>query len=46
MSKQIEKVTPLSVTKHLSKINYKHYPEFMFAMIAAYLPESEGHDLR
>ena len=28
------------------KINYKEYPEYMFAIIAAYLPESEGDDLR
>ena len=28
------------------KINYKDYPEYMFAIIAAYLPESEGRDLR
>ena len=28
------------------RINYKDYPEFMFAMIASYLPESEGDDIR
>jgi hypothetical protein len=28
------------------RINYKEYPEFMFAMIAAYLPETEGYELR
>ena len=28
------------------KINYKEYPEYMFAMIAAFLPKNEGHDLR
>ena len=28
------------------KINYKDYPEFMFAIVAAYLPESEGEYLR
>ena len=28
------------------QINYKEYPEFMFAMIAAYLPSREGEDLR
>ena len=28
------------------KINYKEYPEYMFAIIAAYLPENEGDDLR
>jgi hypothetical protein len=32
--------------KTLLKIDYRHYPEFMFAMIAAYIPISEGHDLR
>jgi len=36
---QLEKATEL-------EINYKEYPEFMFAMIAAYLPEDEGIDLR
>ena len=30
----------------LLKINYKDYPEFMFAMIAAYLPEHDGVYLR
>jgi hypothetical protein len=30
----------------LQKINYKDYPEFMFAIVAAYLPQSEGDDLR
>jgi antitoxin component YwqK of YwqJK toxin-antitoxin module len=39
MSNQIKKAT-------LSEIHYKQYPEFMFAMIAAYLPKREGHDLR
>jgi hypothetical protein len=28
------------------KINYQEYPEFMFAMIAAFLEEDEGDDLR
>jgi len=28
------------------KINYREYPEFMFAMIAAFLEEDEGDDLR
>ncbi len=28
------------------KINYKEYPEFMFAIISAYLPAREGHLLR
>ena len=28
------------------KINYKDYPEYMFAIIAAYLPKDEGSDLR
>jgi hypothetical protein len=31
---------------NLSKINYKDYPECMFAVIAAYLPVHEGDDLR
>jgi hypothetical protein len=28
------------------KINYKEYPECMFAMIAAFLPKDEGDELR
>ena len=28
------------------KIDYRDYPEFMFAIICAYLPELEGRDLR
>jgi hypothetical protein len=28
------------------KINYKEYPECMFAMLAAFLPVEEGDDLR
>jgi len=28
------------------KIDYRHYPEYMFAIVAAYLPEREGDDLR
>ena len=28
------------------KINYKEYPEFMFAMIASYLPSNEGGEIR
>ena len=28
------------------KINYKEYPEYMFAIIAAYLNPKEGHVLR
>ena len=28
------------------KVNYKDYPEYMFAMIAAYLPKNKGNDLR
>ena len=27
-------------------IDYRDYPEYMFAMIAAYLPKDEGNDLR
>ena len=30
----------------LSKLDYRDYPEFMFAIVAAYLPSSEGDDLR
>jgi hypothetical protein len=30
----------------LNKINYKDYPECMFAMLAAFLPKAEGDDLR
>ena len=30
----------------LQKLNYKDYPEFMFAIICGYLPSSEGDDLR
>ena len=32
--------------KQLSKIDYKEYPEFMFAMISSFLPTNEGDDLR
>jgi hypothetical protein len=39
MATQIKKAT-------LSTINYKEYPEFMFAMLSAFLPEEEGDDLR
>jgi hypothetical protein len=39
-------VPGLSKEATLSKINYKEYPEFMFAMLAAFLPESEGDTLR
>ena len=28
------------------KIDYRDYPEYMFAILAAYLPDSEGDDLR
>ena len=28
------------------KINYKEYPECMFALLAAFLPQDEGRDLR
>jgi len=28
------------------KIDYREYPECIFAMIAAFLPEKDGHDLR
>ena len=30
----------------LTKINHKEYPEFMFAMIASFLPPYEGDELR
>lgn len=38
--------TTLSEKPTELKINYKEYPEFMFAMISAFLPEREGEDLR
>jgi hypothetical protein len=28
------------------RIDYRQYPEFMFAMLAAFLPSNEGDDLR
>lgn len=31
---------------HKIKINYKEYPEYMFVMITAFLPEEEGDYLR
>ena len=40
------KKTTLSEKPKELKINYKEYPEFMFAMIAAFLPGDEGTDLR
>jgi len=30
----------------IDPINYKNYPECMFAMLSAFLPKAEGHDLR
>lgn len=39
MTQSIQKTTQL-------KIDYKEYPEYMFAMISAFLPTSEGDDLR
>ena len=30
----------------LTPVNYKEYPEYMFAMITAFLPSNEGDDLR
>ena len=30
----------------MTQINYKDYPEFMFAIVAAYLPVREGFHLR
>ncbi len=41
-----EKKTQSQDTPGLYRLNYKDYPEFMFAMIAAYLPSSEGYYLR
>ena len=41
-----EKATLSEVVPGLSQINYKEYPECMFAILAACLPESEGGDLR
>ena len=40
------KKATLSKEATLFKIDYREYPEFMFAMIAAYLPKCEGDDLR
>ena len=31
---------------NIKPINYKNYPECMFAMISAFLPKGEGNDLR
>ena len=42
---ELEKST-LSDSPSLYKIDYREYPEYMFAIIAAYLPEREGSDLR
>jgi hypothetical protein len=33
-------------TQSIRKIDYREYPECMFAMISAFLPEQEGRDLR
>ena len=30
----------------MEKIDYRKYPEYMFAIIATYLPVSEGDDIR
>jgi len=52
MSNQIKKVTlsekdtESGLASRLSQINYKEYPECIFAMLAAFLPDSEGDDLR
>ena len=32
--------------KSISPVNYQEYPEYMFAMVAAFLPSDEGKDLR
>ena len=34
------------MTSNISPIKYQEYPEFMFAMIAAFLEDDEGDDLR
>ena len=34
------------MSKTINPINYKNYPECMFAMLSAFLPKEEGHDLR
>jgi len=34
------------MTEKYIKIDYREYPEYMFAIVAAYLPEWQGHDLR
>jgi len=36
----------LTMNSTLSNIDYKEYPEYMFAMIAAFLPDREGYHLR
>ena len=41
-----EKTTHLQGVTNPLSLNYKDYPEFMFAMIAAYLPPYEGYYLR
>lgn len=45
MTETIKKATELENVTEL-QINYKEYPEYMFAIIAAFLPENEGRDLR
>ena len=45
MSNQIKKAES-ELVPQLSPLNYKEYPECMFAMIAAFLPPNEGSDLR
>ena len=41
-----KKGTSFRAVKPVSEINYKDYPEFMFAIVAAYLSPEEGDDLR
>lgn len=36
----------MSETKELKPINYQDYPEYMFALIASFLPCKKGEDLR
>ena len=44
--KTIKKTTLSADGATQLKINYQEYPEYMFAMIAAFLPAEEGSDLR
>lgn len=46
MSTCIKKATESEPILRLSKIDYRKYPEYMFAMISAFLPVNEGDELR